>query len=395
MKICFILPHFYPYVGGAEKIFYDLTEGLVRRGHEVRVISSATGTGHMGVCRIDADGGILETGSAFSEEEKALQVRYCGWKEFFGHPLPAASDMEESIRWADVVHTSTFTPAPPVSRLARKYHKPSVLTVHEVHGMKWYWVDNFIRSTAFLVYEWYVCTRPFDLYHAVSEATRQDYFSFCGKRDVRRVYNADEMDPEMELDPEFDIHRFFDVEPEKRIFLYYGRPGKTKGVNVYEKALLMLGAMGEDLDNVRFCFALGAEPAGPRAEFVKSIEKNGLGDIVRIRGSLSRAALGSCILQADYVVVPSVTEGFGLSALEACQMGKKLIVSDGGALPEVVYGDILQFRNRDAKDLAEKLLQVIHKGEGAFQKIPPKQFTYEQMIGGIEQLYFELIKERA
>ena len=175
MKICMVLPHFHPYVGGAEKMFYDLAKGLIARGHALRVVTQDTGTGRTGRCRIRCAGDVF------------MDVWYCHWPEFFGHPLPDKKDIEPHIRWADVVHTSTFTPSPPVSRLCAKYGKPGILTVHEVHGFKWYWVDNPPRATAFLLYEWYVCTRLFAMVHAVSEATKRDFFSFCGKRDVRRV----------------------------------------------------------------------------------------------------------------------------------------------------------------------------------------------------------------
>ncbi|MBQ9438574.1 MAG: glycosyltransferase family 4 protein [Lachnospiraceae bacterium] len=385
MKICMILPHFYPYVGGAEKLFYDLAVALVLRGHEVRVITQDTDTGKHGAVRlpvVSADG---EGGTG-----KFIQACYFHWPEFFGHPLVKSENLEKHIRWADVVHTSTFTPSPPVSKLCKKYHKPCVLTIHEFHGFKWFWVDTPVRAAAFFLFEWYVCTRKFDVYHAVSDATKKDFIKFCGRRNVRRVYNADEMNPDAPLDKTFDIYEHFHVSRDKKIFLYYGRPGQTKGVNIYEEALIRLRETGTDLSGVRFCFALGAEPAGPRKRFLESIRKHGLKGIVKIRGSLSREVLSACILQADYVVVPSITEGFGFSAIEACQMGKPLIVSDAGSLPEVVFGDVLFFENRNARDLSEKLLQVIKKGSAAFTHIPEKKFTYEDMVGGMEKIYREL-----
>ena len=393
MRICMVLPHFYPYVGGAEKMFYDLAVGLANRGHEVRVVAK----------RVDAlhDGKVSFSG---------IDVWYCDWRELFGHPLPKRRDVEAHIRWCDIVHTSTFTPAHIVSVLAAKYGKPSVMTVHEVHGDKWYWVDNPLRASGFYLYETYVCRQPYDMYHAVSEATRKDFYRFIagGRKeafDVRRVYLANEMRPKETQAPKpIDLYEYFGIDRGKKVFLFYGRPGKTKGIYVYEEAILRLFRASAEasadtefaraLADTRFCFILGSEPAKLRRRFVERVKKNGMETFMPVRDSLDRERLSACILQADYVVVPSVTEGFGLSALEACQMGKRLIYSNAGSLPEVVYGEVLEFKNRDAADLAERLREVIQNGARAFTHIPEKKFTYDAMIGGIEELYMELMKKK-
>ena len=53
MKIAMILPHFYPYVGGAETMFYELAKGMVERGHEVHVVAEKVDDEHNGPMNID------------------------------------------------------------------------------------------------------------------------------------------------------------------------------------------------------------------------------------------------------------------------------------------------------------------------------------------------------
>ena len=376
MKICIVLPHFYPYVGGGEKLFYDLAKGLLLRGHEVRVIAE----------RIDDE----YSGHKVVE---GIDVWYCSWKAMFGHPIPKASDVEEHVRWCDLVHTSIFTTAHVASKLAKKYKKPSIMTVHEVRGTKWYWADDFIHATGFFVYEQYVCRQKFDVYHAVSESTKRDFHAFCGKnKPVIRVYNANEMEPGLAKESNIDYRDYFGLDSQTRTFLYYGRAGKTKGIYVYLDAIRKLVNANLIPQNVRFCFIVGKEPADLRQKFIDYVKQNKLEQVVLIRDSLPRKDLCKCIEQADYVVVPSLTEGFGFSALEACQMGKPLIYSNGCSLPEVVYGDCLAFENRDAQDLSDKLIKVIQEGRDAFEVVPAKTFTYEEMIEGMIEIYKELLK---
>lgn len=377
MKICMVLPHFYPYVGGGEKLFYDLALGLIERGHEVRIVTEKVNDDYSGHKIVDG-----------------LEIWYCDWKEMFGHPLPRKYDIEPHIKWCDLVHTSIFTPAHIVSKLARKYKKPSMMTVHEVRGNKWYWAEDLIHATGFFIFEQYVCRQKFDVYHAVSESTKRDFHTFCGKyKNVVRVYNANEMEPGIGKDSQIDLRKYFHISSDEKVFLYYGRPGKTKGIHVYLKAIQKLADRNLIPEGYKFCFILGAEPADLRLEFIKDIQKLGLDRYMLIQDSLSRADLCKCIEQADYVVVPSLTEGFGFSALEACQMGKRLIFSNGCSLPEVVYGECLAFKNRDSSDLAKKLERVIREGNTAFEVIPSKNFTYTEMIDGLVKVYKNMLNK--
>ena len=118
----------------------------------------------------------------------------------------------------------------------------------------------FYKAMIYWLVEQYACRQRFDVYHAISEATRKDYLKYIGKRDVRRIYLANEMRPKENETECFSMREYFGIGKEK-VFLYYGRPGKTKGVDVYLKAIRILKESGTDLKKVRFCFLLGKEPA--------------------------------------------------------------------------------------------------------------------------------------
>ena len=374
LKIAFILPHFYPYVGGAEKLFYDLAVALAKKGHRVHVVAEEV-DGYKG--KMEFDG---------------IKVWYCPWKSMFGHPFPRRKDMERHIKWCNVVHTSTFTTSPGVSALAKKYRKPSVITIHEMRGVKWFMTDVWYKACIYFAVEQYTSRQHFDIYHAVSDATAKDIRTFAGKRKgIRRVYPANETGMGGNTDEAFSLRKYFGVKREK-IFLYYGRPGKTKGIQVFEKALKLLKDKGELPSGVRFCFILGAEPADLRKAFIKEMKAYGLGDVVKIRPSLKREQLAAAIKQADAVVVPSLTEGFGFSALEACQSGAKLICSDAGSLPEVVFGECAVFKSGDEAELAEILKKAGEGDMSVYRNIPEKRFTYEAFVGGIEDIYEEIVK---
>jgi glycosyltransferase involved in cell wall biosynthesis len=80
---------------------------------------------------------------------------------------------------------------------------------------------------------------------------------------------------------------------------------------------------------------------------------------VEIRGYISDADRASIYRGAAAVVLPSFEEGFGLPALEAMALGIPVVVSNRGALPEVVGPAGLHVDPEDAVGLADALFRVL------------------------------------
>jgi glycosyltransferase involved in cell wall biosynthesis len=76
--------------------------------------------------------------------------------------------------------------------------------------------------------------------------------------------------------------------------------------------------------------------AGVGGNVFKSVHLSKDIDRVRFLGYVSDETLAGLYTRASLFVLPSEDEGFGLPALEAMASGTPVIVSDGGALPEVV-----------------------------------------------------------
>jgi glycosyltransferase involved in cell wall biosynthesis len=74
-------------------------------------------------------------------------------------------------------------------------------------------------------------------------------------------------------------------------------------------------------------------PDGP---VPKTIRRLGLQKVVRFEQGVSDERLVELYAEAEAAVVPSLYEGFSLPAVEAMASGCALVVSDTGALPEVV-----------------------------------------------------------
>ena len=377
MKVCYVLSHFYPYVGGAEQAFMDLILNLLDKGVNVRVVT----------CSVD--------GNEKHLVYKGIDIYYYNWKQLMGHPILKKKDLIEHIKWADVVNSAVYSPVPIVSKLCCEFHKPHVCDVYEVLGNRWYWIEkNKIKAFMLKMYEKYIVNHSCDVFVASSMATKKDLDKCNSGAVSKNIYwISDNINKEIKSDRK-KFNEFFGVKNDDIVFLNYGRPGKTKGIFIYLNAIIeTLSTLSEkDLSNVKFCFIMASEPHAERKKFINIVKEKNLDKYVIVRDSVERSDLENYRICADYIVVPSITEGFGLSAIEACEVGKKLIHSDAGSLPEVTFGEVAEFKNMDSSSLASILIDII-LNKNPFNVKERKDFSGDTISSKYINLYQSLIDE--
>lgn len=76
---------------------------------------------------------------------------------------------------------------------------------------------------------------------------------------------------------------------------------------------------------------------GPqKAHLTAEVNRLGLGAHVQFGGTVTHDQMLTAMSAADVVVIPSRFEGFGLTALEAMAMGRPVVATTAGGLPEVI-----------------------------------------------------------
>jgi len=88
-----------------------------------------------------------------------------------------------------------------------------------------------------------------------------------------------------------------------------------------------------------------------RLQLESLIHKNGLNAVVKVLGFVTDEQLQALLRQAEYLIFPSLFEGFGMPILEAMILGCPVLSSNAGSLPEVGGDAALYFDPTNEEEL--------------------------------------------
>ena len=136
----------------------------------------------------------------------------------------------------------------------------------------------------------------------------------------------------------------------------------------------------------------------------RTIERLGLGPIVRCVSGISDDELARLYAEAQVAVVPSLYEGFSLPAIEAMACGVPVVATTGGALPEVVgrHGETgLLVEPDDPEALATGIRSLLDDddlgrrlGDGGRARVLGR-FTWAATAEGTAEQYRVVLEEHA
>lgn len=369
-RILFVLEYFHPHVGGVETLFAGLTTGLAARGHKVTVITSAV------------------PGAPARETWQGVEiirekVPHLGARYYF--TLRSIPTVVRHARRHDIVHTTTYNAGIPGWIGARIARRRAVITVHEVWGDQWNSLLGMNRwvGWGYRAFEWLVLHLPFDEFHCVSRFTERRVRELMGVPAERTavVYNA--------IDYEFWQREWpVDARPagDDDTFVYcsFGRPGVSKGLEYLIDAAVIVR---DRLPNSRLRMILAHDPISQYNRLRQRISDKGLGDYVEVVDPLPRHRLPSVLKSADCAVVPSLSEGFGYSALEAAVLGLPVIATTGHSLEEVLDGAVF-VAPRDVEGLANAIVSVAKERTG--RAAPAAHYGVDEQVDATLAAYEKL-----
>ncbi len=140
----------------------------------------------------------------------------------------------------------------------------------------------------------------------------------------------------------------------KAIVLFLGRITSQKGPEYFVKAAEQI--LG-DYDNVRFVMAGWGDLA---PDIIRMVAAKGLGTRILFAGFLRGSQVDTAYRMSDLYVMPSVSEPFGLTALEAVQQDLPIIISKTAGVGEVLHQGALKIDFWDVDKMAEQIVEVLN-----------------------------------
>jgi glycosyltransferase involved in cell wall biosynthesis len=266
-------------------------------------------------------------------------------------PLPRVVSLGAVTGAVDVFHATNYV-------LPRAPKVPLVVTVHDLTLLRY--PELGTEALRRLVERTRHSVREARCVIADSEATRRDVIELLGAADekVRAIPLACDADfapgdveaARARVAERFAIDRPYvlhvgTIEPRKNLERLVTAFGRARSAHRLPHLLVLAGAPG-----------WGTKPVRLR------VGQEGLEEVVRFTGPVSRQDLLALYQAADLFAYPSLYEGFGLPALEAMACGTPVLTSDVASLPEVVGDAALTVDPHDDEALAAAIARGVSDG---------------------------------
>jgi glycosyltransferase involved in cell wall biosynthesis len=391
---------FYPYVfGGGEYIFFLITRELVKRGHNVHVITQLLhGTQPMEVFEGIQ---IHRVGSQFvSSDTLPPTIKY--HLQYLIHASKKGREIiiENRRRGEniEVIHSNTYAPALCGHLCSRFYGIPHIVTFHDIYqaSSNKFWKDwmskqkgntPFYASTVAKFIEKLVLRLDVSAFHTVSEMSKQDLMSFGISNDkIAVIPNGIDRYQYQEYGTKNSNYTL--REP---IAVFVGRLIFYKNIETVIKAFKNVVKV---IPNAQLII-IGEGPHKKNlVEEAESLQSN-----ILFTGRIPHTEKIKIIKKSSFMVFPSLIEGFGIAIIEGFACNKPVLVSDIRPLSDIVKDGYTGFviPPFDIYAWEEKMIQLFNNrtkqeemGKNAYQEFL-SNYEIEKIASRIEQLYETVI----
>jgi D-inositol-3-phosphate glycosyltransferase len=376
MRICIVVDYYPPHIGGGEIYIQNLAEGLARGGDSCVVLTLRT-----------------EAASPRLEEKGRLRIVRIGHPALACRAFFAVLAVPHIIargRKCDIIQAASYGGALPALAAALLLGKACVFIVYEFIGALWKRFEpNRLKAGFYRSIERLIARLPYAKFVAISRYTGGCLKALGVPDSKLAVVYGGRPEELLRIKPDRDrARKALGLAAQDFVFLAYGRAGITKGMEYFVEAIPLLL---RKIPAARFVLILTPSDRRIWARIRRTLA--GLPpESYRLLPGLPHDRLMEGLAAGDCIVIPSLSEGFGFAVLEACTLGKRVVASEAGSIPEVIFGDYVLARPGSAESLAEACRRA-YRGE--LDHTPPKIFRWEETIDRFRKIYREVLGRTA
>ena len=377
MRILFATPYYYPELkfGGPPKRVHSLSQELIHRGHDVRVVTTHS----------------EKPRARYEQRFDGVPVQYVPWRGKSVRQLPVrVSELKTMVKAADIVHCyGLYNLLCPLTALfAIRYAKPYLLEpmgmfVPRVASLRWKRLYHatftgwMVRKAAAVV-----ATSPLELQELTALGHRVNLV-------LRR--NGVDIQAFAKLPPKQIMRERWNALPDERIVLYLGRINEKKNleelIGAFRKtkmknALLMIaGPCFESKYFERLRRLTDSTEAMPR---------------IQLEGPLYEEDHRGALAAADLFVLPSLNENFGNAAAEAVAAGVPVLLTNTCGIAPLIDRRAGLAVPLGVDSLAEGLKVMLDPAQRdlltAQREQVKRELSWDEPIRQTEELYLSIIE---
>lgn len=376
MRIAQVCPFYKPIIGGVENHVYNISRELIKKGHEIEIITT-------------------KHGSKKNEEKiDGIKIKRCKILFSIGKFAKFWPGVFLKIlkNKYDIVHTHCYRhPHTDLSLIASKIKENKVfLTTHNpfhikgVRSLKEELMSSFYDNTSAYIFlrnfNKVMCTSktefPFMLKHGVKNKNlvylpngiEKKFFKKYNGKKFKKRYNIKE-----------------------KIALCVGRIHKTKGLQ------FLINNIPKIIKKERIKFVFVGPDDGYKNELDKLAKKLNVKDHILFTGRISENEKLSAYSACDIFVLPSIYEPFGIVILEAMAQGKPVIATKFGGPSEIIQDNTNGFLFNPYKEFSNDIINVL-QDKKLYKKISlnavkrAKEYLWEKIADKVDKNYKTVFK---
>lgn len=359
MRVAILLHSFFPkWIGGTEVATYNLADNLVKRGHEVHIITTH------------------DDNLPYSSMEKGFYIHRIAWPKIriIGY-LSFWTKIYLQIQkiYPDIIHCQSLDVCIPAEIAKKTMNIPYVVWGQ---GSDIYLPGRFLQ----------LASKPIiqnaDAVLALTEDMKQKMQRMCD-REIFIVPNG--VDLEM-----FEISSGGQKSGNSKTIIFVGRLHPVKGVQYLIEAMTIVH---QEMPEIELVIVGDGVERARLEELAKRLNQD---SYIQFTGRIPQGSIPRFMHQADIFALSSLSEGLPVVLLEAMAAGLPIIATNVGGIPDIVKegvnGYLVNVKNPN--EIADKILFLL-QNYGVWEEISvnnrekAKLFAWDKVTETVEKIYFE------
>jgi len=368
--------------GGCARVVFDISNGLVKRGHDVTILTTDL---YEPKKRYPIKNPEIVDGVKIIRF-KNISDRLA-WKYKLYLAPGIFNYLKGHLREYDLVHLQDLISLQAflTSQFCKKSGVPYVLTAH---GSVFWLQQNKLLNQ---LYYKLVGTRVIKNSEKIIALTKTEIEQF---KDIGIENDKIVLIPNgievlgIEKIKRGSFRKKYNIGNDQNIILFLGRIHKIKGIH------LLIQSFNEVLQKLNNSILVIVGPNdGFLPELKNQIEKLGLEDKTLITGPLYEKSKYEAYLDADIYVLPSIYETFPMTIIEACASGTPVILTNNCGISDIIHGNAGFAVSYDKNSLKDAMMEILIDNDlkkmfGLNAKILANEiFNLESSLDALENTY--------